>query len=177
VGYAKSLIFGKHVKIDGMDALDVGLVRTIAAVQEAGAIAAKLGGEKIKLAWQDQIDQVLTHGYATGAYHDSITVDEPAVTGTFIEVTVYTDVTNAYDDSYPFFLEYGTSRMPAYPTLTPAFEASRVEAVATIAAAESAVLNTWFPGSASGSALGNVAAFLEDVAGFLYWAGSKGYNE
>lgn len=36
--------------------------------------------------------------------------------------------TNLTDPPYPFFLEYGTSRMPAYPAARPAFDESMAQA-------------------------------------------------
>ena len=37
--------------------------------------------------------------------------------------------TNLVDPPYPYFLEYGTSRMPAYPAARPAFDQRKGEAV------------------------------------------------
>lgn len=45
-------------------------------------------------------------------------------------VIIGTDLT---DPPYPYFLEYGTSRMPAYPAARPAFDETKDVALATIA--------------------------------------------
>ena len=40
--------------------------------------------------------------------------------------------TNLTDPPYPFFLEYGTSRMPAYPTARPAFDETKEQVNKTV---------------------------------------------
>lgn len=189
---AQNLRFGNNINIAGMASFDAGVVRLLAAMEAAGALASQAAGDVIKTAWQEQIDTVLVHGYATGKYHDSITVGEPVVTGLSVEVEVYSDATNKQDLSYPFFLEFGWTDKGGnphgpYPTLTPAFEASQGSAVASMAAIETATLNSYFPGAAAGAdtsaadqswsqfAMGT-AALLQDIASFEYWAGGKAYK-
>lgn len=46
-----------------------------------------------------------------------------------VEVIVATDLN---DPPYPYFLEYGTSRMPAYPTARPAYVESSDAALAAV---------------------------------------------
>jgi hypothetical protein len=41
--------------------------------------------------------------------------------------------TDLTDPPYPYFLEYGTSRMPAYPAARPAFDETRDVALSTVA--------------------------------------------
>jgi len=48
-----------------------------------------------------------------------------------VEVIVGTDLT---DPPYPYFLEFGTSRMPAYPSARPAFEETKDQMVQVAAA-------------------------------------------
>lgn len=49
--------------------------------------------------------------------------------------------TDLVDPPYPYFLEYGTSRMPAYPAARPAFDERYPEAVKTANAVIGAVLD------------------------------------
>lgn len=150
--------FGNFVRIENIGSLAAGEVRLLAAVEAAGIEASRMAGEAMKSAWQDQIDSVLTHGYATGKYHDSITVGDPVVAGTLIEVEVSSEAMNAQDYSYPIALEYGWTDKGGnhhgpYPTMTPAMEQSGEQIVALMAATEGSVLNAWFPGSATGGLL------------------------
>lgn len=47
-----------------------------------------------------------------------------------MQAVIFTDLT---DPPYPFFLEYGTSRMPAYPAARPAFDEKKDEALGQVA--------------------------------------------
>ena len=60
--------------------------------------------------------------YKTGRYRNSIrpevTVRQPG----FVQVTVGTDIVKP---PYPFFLEYGTSKMAPHPSARPAFDETK----------------------------------------------------
>lgn len=57
--------------------------------------------------------------YRTGTYRRSIHHEPPVVTDDRVSVEVGTDIT---DPPYPFYLEFGTSRMPPHPSARPAVD-------------------------------------------------------
>jgi len=56
-----------------------------------------------------------------------------------VEVTVGTDLV---DPPYPYFLEFGTSRMSARPSARPAFEESKGQAISVVASTLAAQFQT-----------------------------------
>lgn len=64
--------------------------------------------------------------YRTGTYRRSIHVEPGQVSADAAEVVIGTDLT---DPPYPYFLEYGTRYMAARPSMRPAFDEKRDEAI------------------------------------------------
>lgn len=134
------------LRFDGLAGLDIGVARVIEAVHEAAKLGAEEGAKLLVVAWQNNVNDILIHGYAIGNYHDSIQAADPQIVGEYdVEVEVFSDA-EAHGDDYPFFLEYGTSRIPGgYPTMTPAFESTKDTVTEKCAETQRAALETWFP--------------------------------
>jgi len=122
--------------VEGLGTLDLGIARLEKIVMLARVEALKAAGEVLKEEWKAKVEERFPRGTTnmwgyvrTGAYHDSIEISDivpiPTMRGEVVGVEVGTDL------KYPFYLEYGTRTMKdAYPTMTPAFENKKFEAIA-----------------------------------------------
>lgn len=137
-----------------LDSLIANTTRLTAAVKAVQRDALQSAGEVIKKEWKDNILTTLTHGYATGNYYDSIEVTDVIPVETDfgelpgVEVGSTIEPEGGQPFSYPYYLEYGTANMDAYPTMTPAFEAKKDEAAEVAKAKIAAALALGFRGAA-----------------------------
>jgi len=93
------------------------------AVRGIARDAAEAGAEKIAAAWRDRAPQ--GEGDHPGpSYRDAIDV-RPRKNRNGARATV---AARTYRP-YPYFLEYGTSKMAARPSAIPAYDAARDEAI------------------------------------------------
>jgi len=83
--------------------------------------AAEAGAWILVNTWKDYIKE---RAYRTGTYFRSIHQKLLHRSKGRVEIEVGTDIV---DPPYPFFLEYGTSKMQARPTARPAFDESEDE--------------------------------------------------
>lgn len=83
-------------------------------------VAALAGAQPILNEWKNRVP------IKTGSYKRSIAARITARNPFAVEVEIGTDIVNP---PYPFFLEYGTSRNKARPSMTPAFEAKKAKAI------------------------------------------------
>lgn len=95
----------------------------IEAVEAALPVAALAAAKPIENAWKRNVQ---TSFFKTGNYMRSIHSTVVSRAGRTLELHIGTDIT---EPPYPLFGEYGTSRMKARPTMTPAFEANKSRAV------------------------------------------------
>jgi HK97 gp10 family phage protein len=96
----------------------------IDAVEDALPVAALASAKPIENAWKRNVQ---TSFFKTGNYMRSIHSTVVAHSGRILELHIGTDIV---DPPYPIFGEFGTSRMKARPTMTPAFEANKDRAIA-----------------------------------------------
>lgn len=120
--------------IQGVNHLMAKLGKLESELPEMMSAALKTGALTIQNRWKER---VLSDAYKTGNYMRSIQVGEPEISATHARVEIGTDITNP---PYPFFLEYGTSRMSARPTMTPAFDESVHPATEEVKATLSAMI-------------------------------------
>lgn len=95
----------------------------VEAVDIALPVAALASAKPIENAWKRNVQ---TSFFKTGNYMRSIHSTVVARTSRTLELHIGTDLTNP---PYPFFGEYGTSRMRARPTMTPAFTSEQNRAI------------------------------------------------
>lgn len=87
------------------------------------ADATMAGGDIIEAQWKEDAP------YKTGQYRRSIHAEVTHQSRDRAEVTIGTDIVKP---PYPFFLEFGTSKMPPHPSARPAFDLKKDEAAREI---------------------------------------------
>jgi HK97 gp10 family phage protein len=99
------------------------------SIDLALSVAALAAAKPIENAWKRNVQRV---AFKTGSYlrsiHSEIVAEGKGKgsEGEDLELHIGTDIE---DPPYPFFLEYGTSRMSAHPSMTPAFEDNKNKAI------------------------------------------------
>lgn len=125
--------------VSGIPELDASFRALRLTLQIAAVEGAKVAGNIFAGEWKKNIEE---QGWASGhapvdprnvpphGYYDSITIGEPVVAPGSVGLEVFSDIEPRSDQpySYPFYQEYGTSRNPARPTMTPAYETKQIEA-------------------------------------------------
>lgn len=113
-----------NVQILGMDEL-MRKLDAIPADLRGGVAADALmaGAVPIQSAWKEKAP------VETGQYRQSIHTTLVEGQGSEVWVEIGTDIV---DPPYPFFLEYGTSKMGAKPSMRPAFDEQRDNAIAEV---------------------------------------------
>lgn len=96
----------------------------IEAIETALPVAALASAKPIENAWKRGVQ---ANFFKTGNYMRSIHSTVVSHAGRTLELHIGTDIV---DPAYPIFGEFGTSRMKARPTMTPAFEANKERAIA-----------------------------------------------
>jgi len=112
------------LEITGMDELLKKLTRLGERVPDILGTALTSGAALFQNRWK----QIAP--YKTGTYRGSIYTETLQTRGQDVAVAVGTDIT---DPPYPFFLEYGTSRMPLpHPSMRPALDETRDAIIAEV---------------------------------------------
>ncbi len=89
----------------------------------AAADALMAGALPIQNAWKEKAP------VETGQYQQSIHPEVVQGSGSEVWVELGTDIV---DPPYPFFLEFGTSKMPPHPSMRPAFDEQKDAAIAEV---------------------------------------------
>lgn len=100
-----------EVKIEGLEAINKAIFMKLSSAKEVKKIVAQ-HGSALQTKTQDNMNSTYTHGYSTGktARETNLELSNGGLTAT---VAPHTD--------YFEYLEYGTRKMEAMPTLHPAF--------------------------------------------------------
>ena len=95
----------------------------VEAIEAALPVAALASAKPVETTWKRNVQQSF---FKTGNYMRSIASEVVSEGNGQLELHIGTDIV---DPPYPIFGEYGTSRMKARPTMTPAFESEKDNAV------------------------------------------------
>jgi HK97 gp10 family phage protein len=91
----------------------------VEAIEAALPVAALAAAKPIENTWKRNVQSSF---FKTGNYMRSIASIVVDNSGGVLELHIGTDIV---DPPYPMFGEFGTSRMKARPTMTPAFESEK----------------------------------------------------